>query len=398
MNRPFAAVVVALACGWAGGAGTVSAPAGALRQLHFSPNGRYILAQDDSEIAVLTVEPLAVLFRIPARNATEAQFTPDSRQIIFVSGVTLVDSHGGANGGAPTGRWSGSDPHDSQAPDDPPVDLPRLVATGSGARVERWKIASLFRAASTEVPWRACGTAQLSPDGGYLACVDADGMLRLVDVASGETVLKRNHFGRSSFSYMAAPSAIRFHRLNSSAGVRVDPGWARMAFSPDGRFFAAARVADDGNSVLWDLRAKREVKLEGGLKLLTLEGCSFPWFPRGGQFSAFVAPDELLVSCGFWQDHDAVAGRLVEAPSGRILSQPKLPPDSLAAASDPGFVLTRDACAGRFAAVELATGDLIVGQSPALDVFGHYFVSESSAGVVALYERGKGLRASLALR
>ena len=53
-----------------------SEPSQTVRQLQFSPDGRYLLAQDDSGIIVLTIEPLRILFRIPAANATLGHFTP----------------------------------------------------------------------------------------------------------------------------------------------------------------------------------------------------------------------------------------------------------------------------------------------------------------------------------
>jgi len=51
-----------------------------LNHLLFSLDGRYLLAQDDRSVTILTVRPLAVSFRIPARGASPAHFTPDSRQ------------------------------------------------------------------------------------------------------------------------------------------------------------------------------------------------------------------------------------------------------------------------------------------------------------------------------
>jgi uncharacterized protein with WD repeat len=55
------------------------------RQLRFSPDGKYILAQHASGIAVLTVQPLSVLFSRSAENVSSAGFTPDSEQVWFVS-------------------------------------------------------------------------------------------------------------------------------------------------------------------------------------------------------------------------------------------------------------------------------------------------------------------------
>ena len=51
--------------------------------LKFSADGRYVLAQDDSTIFVLSREPFAVLFTIEADDAFPAQFTPDSKAVVF---------------------------------------------------------------------------------------------------------------------------------------------------------------------------------------------------------------------------------------------------------------------------------------------------------------------------
>jgi len=74
-------------------AGGVPAPGDSIRQLRFSPDGRYILAQDSSEITILTVNPLAVLVRIPAENASNAHFTPDSNEVVFASSLLRPDSN-----------------------------------------------------------------------------------------------------------------------------------------------------------------------------------------------------------------------------------------------------------------------------------------------------------------
>ncbi len=47
-----------------------SAPA-PLREVHFSPDGQYVLAQEDARITVLIAHPLAISFRIPAQDARD---------------------------------------------------------------------------------------------------------------------------------------------------------------------------------------------------------------------------------------------------------------------------------------------------------------------------------------
>ena len=61
-----------------------------LTGLKFSPNGRYVLAQDDFGITVLSVQPFAVLFRIPARDAEHAGFTADSKEVVFVNAASTL--------------------------------------------------------------------------------------------------------------------------------------------------------------------------------------------------------------------------------------------------------------------------------------------------------------------
>ena len=55
-----------------------------LERLRFQRHdGKYILAQDESSIAVLTRDPYQQLFRFDAENALPAEFTPDSQHIVF---------------------------------------------------------------------------------------------------------------------------------------------------------------------------------------------------------------------------------------------------------------------------------------------------------------------------
>src|SRR5882724_1266217 len=120
-------------------AGGVS-PGDSIRQLRFSPDGRYILAQDSSEITILSVQPLGVLFRIPAENASDAHFTPDSKQVVFASSLLRPDSR-------------------------PVADSHRALRVRSNPRVERWTVANGTRVESPEIRGSACGTLELSPDG-----------------------------------------------------------------------------------------------------------------------------------------------------------------------------------------------------------------------------------------
>src|SRR5258707_4024818 len=55
----------------------------ALSQVRFSPDGKFVLAQDESSLHVLSRSPLKLLFSIDAVGAQPAHFTPDSSHVVF---------------------------------------------------------------------------------------------------------------------------------------------------------------------------------------------------------------------------------------------------------------------------------------------------------------------------
>ncbi len=328
---------------------SAGAPAPSLRLLRFSPDGHYILAQDESAVMVLTAQPLAILFRAPAENAGAAWFTPDSQQLVFVTSATSANSQ-------------------------------RIVLVGPPAHVERWDIANHARMQSTEVRLPPCDTEALSPDGCALACVDFGGTLRLIDIRRGETILEVKQLGRQLVS------GDLLHPRSYSVGG--DPGAADIDFSPDGRFVIAAPegAKAEGSPVAFDLQERQRVKLKGGMRKLLLS-----------QEFAFVSPQQVLIA-QLVVGPPTVTAALVAFPAGKVLLKPRIPAGGrLLRAADPGFVLIHpfglgayyDPQAKRTAAVEYKTGEVIISETPALDVFGTHYVAQLPSGEIGLYERGK---------
>ncbi len=131
------------------------------RRLRFSPDGKYALAQSETGIAVLSVEPFRVAFRVPAENASDTEFTSDGH-FVFLTGASHASSR-------------------------------ELTYVNSPARVERCSVAD-DSLNSAEAGVLACGTAGLSPDGQVVACVDFSGTLRPIDVASSQTFFEKKKF------------------------------------------------------------------------------------------------------------------------------------------------------------------------------------------------------------
>ena len=124
--------------------------------MRFSPDGKYLLAQDDSGINVLTREPFAPVFRIEAPEARPAQFTPDSKQVVF---------HNAA------------------------------------LRVESWDVATRKASAVHEMYVRVgCMQTELASDANTLACLDTTYALVLYDVASGAQLFQKKDFLHAGLS------------------------------------------------------------------------------------------------------------------------------------------------------------------------------------------------------
>ena len=320
-----ARVIGALFALCAGLAENLPSPVGSFRALRFSPDGRYALAQDDSEITVLSVQPFAILFRIPAADAGIAKFTPDSIQVVFVSGA-------------------------------PRVDPQRISFSKSPGRVERWSIAGQNRSQSTELPALVCGTEELAPDSGSLACVDLKGTLLLLDVGSGRIIFEKKKFNR---------------------GGRSELESATIYFSPDGQFIALRPGTSIGSILVSNVHEGRMIKLEGELKQL------------GQRSFAFVAPDRIVMSA----PEKVENVKIVAFPSGKALSAAKIPDGVFYPATDPGFVLIRpfgrsSGDRWKTAAVELSSGKVVTSDG-ALDVFSPHYIAELVNGkAVGLYEAG----------
>jgi len=349
-----------------------------IRELHFSPDGRYMFAQDDAKITVLAARPFTILFRIPAGDVSDAQFTPDSKDIVLMRGQVPT-----VQGSLETGST-------------------QLVRLRGALYVERWSIAGHTRADVQGVPVNACYMKRLSPDGRYVACLDPVGTLWLLDVHTAQVVFERKRWCTEGFDGLGDGPGVSW--------VFVDPFKARADFSSDGRFLVAApsfsSVGLGLDVITWNLQTAKSMGYHGDLARLR----------EGDPEFVFVAPDQLLISEMFWARHGFVKAHLAAFPSGKKLARPKLPAGPLFRAADPAYVIvcrlpqgqaaggacwppdSKTAPADRQAvAAEITTGDVITNGTPALDVYHNYYIAESSQGEVGLYERGKGLQAKIAL-
>lgn len=201
-----------------------------ISNFRFSPDGKYLIAQDEGGIHVLTREPLAVLFYVPAPDAHYAEFTPDSRSIVFYS---------------------------------------------RPLRVETWSIHDQSRSEVYEVAWReSCMQTALSFDGKTLACLNSQHDLVLLDVATSTPFFTKKQFFVPSFgeAFFLLMRALLSEELE-------DFDFVQMRFSPDDHYFVAGHF---GTHVAFDLTSHHELSLPGSIK------------DHVGNGFAFLGPDRIV--------------------------------------------------------------------------------------------------------
>jgi WD40 repeat protein len=200
-----------------------------LSRIRFSPDGRFLLAQDESGIGVLDRDAGKVLFRIDAPDVEAAQFTSDSKSVIF---------------------------------------------SDSKLRVEQWSVADGKRTSVKElVVFDHCHQTLLTPDARTLACayanVHGDYLrlgVRLIDVESGKPFYENDGFFEPG---VFTPYAGKLYRALRGYPA---PAIMNMLTSPDGKYLLLVA----GNHVLaWDIALRQPVGLAGRLKDLSEARMSF---------------------------------------------------------------------------------------------------------------------------
>jgi WD40 repeat protein len=185
--------------------------------LRFSPDGRFILAQDEAGIHVVTRDPFQVAFYIPALDANDAAFTSDSRSITFYN---------------------------------------------RSLRVETWSIPDQKRTAVHELTLaQTCLQTTLSADGTVLACYDSDFTLSLLDVATSAPIATKKKFCGLE---MRDPFVFLLFWLAAAEAGKAE--FIHIGFSPDSHFFLGGCRMEH---FAFDLTAHRDASLPGSIKDIT---------------------------------------------------------------------------------------------------------------------------------
>ncbi len=230
-----------------------------IENIRISPDGKYVLAQDDSNVFVLTRDPFKSVFRFDAPDAAPAQFSPDSSSVLLL-----------------------------------------FASVGASPRVERWDIASQKRSEAHEIYVRAgCDVSSLSPDGKTLVCATpADAASFALDLLLFDVQAETSFWEKKNFVSLLLSRTLR---LTVIQGEPLLQGLIQVAFSADGHYLVAhARE----NAVAMDLSTRSPVNMPGSVRSLLHY-----------QFT-FLADGHLLGVAG----NNGEKSQLVEFPSGRVLA------------------------------------------------------------------------------
>jgi len=309
-----------------------------ITHLRFSPDGAYILAQDDAGINVLSREPFAPLFRIDTEFDTYyANFTPDSKEIVFYS---------------------------------------------DNLRVERWSIAEAQRTDVKEVVLlKGCLQTQLSPDGKLLACLDPEFTLNLIRVETGETAWSKKEFYTPP-NYWEAVRIFSQLSLRRDDSSDINLGIINLKFSPDGRYLVAghhtprefhnAYSGDVGDVI--DTSTLTKVSIPDFLKKLIATGFTF----LGNDRIAGINHDSFKKSA------------VVKFPSGEVVAEMELWRKGMSGATRGDYLLIRPVKDYAVGVMDINSKQITkANERAALDIYEPFFVAEMRNGQVGLYKLEK---------
>lgn len=321
---------------------------GDITNLEFSPDGKFILAQDDSGIFVVQKESLKHLFRIEAPRARAAKFTPDSKSIVFNT---------------------------------------------TNKRVEKWSISEQKPEMIREIFLREdCLQTALSNDGKTFLCFSLNPNfeinLEVFDVDTNETILKKEKF--------YSPYPPEFIRLLFAAYTNNDEIDAfQIEFSPDGRYFVAGRVlrfsirefslapfvngiavsnSNKEGTIGFDLVDKKEIKLGNDLRNII----NSPF--------AFYSNDKIVGQ----DSKDENKSGIFAFPSGARQEKFFLRGDSFTKPYKGDYVLVRPLKTAPVGVFDIKANKIaIANKNAALAVYDNTFVSEMKTGELGLFRLDK---------
>jgi hypothetical protein len=200
------------------------------RRVRFSPDGKYILLQDDSGIRVFSREPLEEKSYVSATRVLPAVFTADSQSVVISDANLQV----------------------------------AIVSVNQNGKADAKPQSSSLK---------SCLAAVLSPIGNAMGCFDNTFKLHLLRLPDGQELASSQLFNlpKGLFSLQRLPSGSAFSEpfgyvvTNSPAFVvNRNPSTGTLVFSPDGRYLITEGFG--GELIAFDATNGQKFNLAGSLR------------------------------------------------------------------------------------------------------------------------------------
>ena len=297
-------------------------------------DGKYFLAQDDFAVTVVQREPLKVAFQIPITDARPASFTPDGKFVVFGTDSLRFE------------KWSIADAK--------PVEVRELVVR------------------------RDCMEQEFSPDGKYLACVDYNLGLSVLDTQTGKRVFQKKEFATLN----------GFELLLWIVGTLGDEdashqnAFFNLQFSPDSRYLLAgrsnkfrvrifidSRAIGESDALALDLSTGKSISSSGDLKKAT----------KGSYI--FLAPDKILAT----NPTSAEDAGIFTFPQGKRIAKFNLVANDMKLTANPGYVMVKGYGRDMVAFFDLERGQLTGGfNKTTAALWNDVLISELVSGNIAI--------------
>lgn len=317
-----------------------------LRALRYSPDGKYILLQDEATAYVLTRSPLAIQLRLRASRALPVRFTADSKAIV----VPLRDLR--------VRRW------DIETGD---ADEPKKFTEGT-----------------------ECFDAALSPHATYYACLEGDNTLRVFRVDTSQEVFN-GHVGEELGPFTHSIQPLHAGLAHSEpfgyymAGLSPPPfdrtvRSTALQFSPDEHYVLVTAWRD--TAAIVDLQVRKKIGVAGSFRHA---------IGHGGL--EFVANDRVAYVSNAKAEDSAV----LSFPKGDVVAKLNVT-GSAEGTSDPRYMIHFSSDGQIAELFEVESGKLVSGiLKQGGDVFGNESVSYTPEVGLAVTPVGKDTAKVLAL-
>jgi WD40 repeat protein len=295
-------------------------------------DGKYFLAQDDFAITLIQREPLKVAFQIPTTDARPASFTTDGKFVMFGTESLRFE------------KWSIADAK--------PVEVRELVIR------------------------RECWEQAFSSDGKYLACVDYDLGLSVIETETGKRIFQKKEFGKLNIFEL-----VMWVLRDDDDDTSHENNFFNLQFSPDSHYLLAARsnkfrfrifidsvAIGETDALTLDLSTRKQISTSNDLKKATRSAF------------IFLSPTKILATMPTGSED---AG-LFTFPEGRRLAQFRLSAMDLSLTANPKYVIVKYSN-NTIAFFDLEKGETVGGfNNSNVALWNDLLVSDSVSGNIVL--------------